>query len=480
MTLQPRRKSGSFASALGIAIASAFWVCGAQAQTQSAPDGKEPSLRFTVQAKDKLITFTQSVLADPKTWPEVARFNALKDANRINPGQQIDVPLRLLKFRAEQAQVLSASGDVSLAKGAMLAEGQQLRVGANSSAVLQLGDGSQVKVLPGTLAELAKNRQYMGRDPDKVLSTNWFSGVVRLVQGQVEVLATKTQRAESLKVQLPTAVIGVRGTVFRAGVAGANGKTEVIEGAVQADNPAQQSAAQVGAGFGAVVDPTQKEVKAVALLDAPAMPAPQELRQPQAVLAFAAVPGARSYRVQVAKDAAFNELVQDASGSLPQAVLSALPLGPWHVRARALDAIGLEGKDGVTRVSLLAPLPPPPPPPPPPAPAPNPYHPGALASATLLHEGSGTVMRLSGLTPGMLSHSVVIASDRALQTNARRFTAQPQLALGKLAAGEYFLRFQCNSPCPTDAQSPLYRLEVDESWGVSVVQQQSALTKVAE
>lgn len=451
----------------------------AQAQTSAGTDTREPSLRYTVVKQDRLINFAKELLADPADWREVAKFNRMANPDRLTVGQQIDVPLRLLKFRAQQVEVLSASGDVSVAKGAVLAEGAQVRVGANSSVVLGLSDGSQIKVLPNSLAEVSKNRMYSQRDASRAISETWYSGVMRLAQGQVEVLASKAQRAETLKVVLPTAVVGVRGTVFRAGVVGSNNaKTEVVEGLVYADNPAQGSGATLGAGFGAVIDPTQREVKAVALLPAPVLAAESSARLPDSELQWGAVAGAASYRVQVARDAGFNELVLDERSTSPRVRLAALAQGNWHARARGIDAAGLEGLDASTRLAMLAPLPPPAP-----APAPlaaNPYQSLAVSSAALTFASGETVLALRGLTPAMQSHTLVFAANRDLAAGAKRMPAAARVSLGKLAVGEYFLRFVCNAPCATQVQSPLYRLELDASWGDSVVQQLGPLTKVGE
>ena len=120
----------------------------------------EPSIPYTVKPSDKLITVSALLLSQPADWPEVARFNRLKNPNRISPGQTIQVPVRLMKSQPVSGKIVSVYGDVQLggAKaevGSAVAEGARLQTGPNSSAVIELADGSRVALLPNTLAELA-------------------------------------------------------------------------------------------------------------------------------------------------------------------------------------------------------------------------------------------------------------------------------------------------------------------------------------
>ena len=75
----------------------------------------EPSIAYTVKPKDKLIGVTALLLLRRADWPEVARFNRLKNPNRISPGQIIQVPLRLMKSQPVSGKIVSVYGDVQLA-----------------------------------------------------------------------------------------------------------------------------------------------------------------------------------------------------------------------------------------------------------------------------------------------------------------------------------------------------------------------------
>ena len=322
----------------------------------------EPSLPYTVTSRDKLIKLSRDLLVQPSAWPEVARLNKLKDPNLIRPGQVIQVPLRLLKFQPGQARVVSATGNVQLggsptAVGAPVPEGGKVQTGADSSAVLELADGTRVKVLPNSLAEVVSNRDYAMRDASKSGSTTWFSGLIRLAHGVLETTATRTQnRATPLQVETPTSLVGVRGTQFRVAYDDPdrkNARTEVVEGLVRADNTAQNSGADLPKGTGAVIHPAQREVRVVPLLAAPDLSAlPSEVTKPQGQWPMPALPGAVAYRVQIAGDEQFNGIVRDIKVTGQTVDLGSLDTTRWYARVRGIDAQGLEGRRAVVAAIL--------------------------------------------------------------------------------------------------------------------------------
>ena len=444
------------------------------AQPLASPAGsaKEPSLTYTVRPADSVIKLTKDMLIDPKTWPEVAKFNQLKNPGVIASGQNLDIPLRLLKSKASGGKVISAEGDATLGgvkmqPGATLADGSQIKTGANSSAVIELGDGSRVKILPNSLAQVVTNRDYAMRDASASGSTNWFSGLMRLTEGALEALASKTtKRATPLQIETPTSVVGVRGTEFRVAFDDPLGKasrTEVIEGKVRADNPAQASGADLPMGTGAVVKPTEREVKVVTLLPAPDLTAiPSDVLKPQGSWPMPALAGASGYHVQVASDEQFDKIVRDLKvASNASADLASLPNGNWFARVRGIDAVGLEGynsvkliavKDGEWRVT---------------------YSSVALINGkTVLswqgQQAGGQAMLLSG-------YSAVLACNAALTQNpVNLLGTSTALTLGDLKPGVYYIRLQDAA----GLRSQTYRLELSGNWAQTVFEQASALQAV--
>jgi hypothetical protein len=336
----------------------------AAAQTTPA----EPSIPYTVKRQDRLISVSALLLNRPADWPEVARFNRLKNPNRISPGQVIQVPVRLMKPEPVSGKIVSVYGDVQLggAKaevGTPVPEGARLQTGPNSSAVVELADGSRVSMLPNTLAELVTSRGYAIRDATASPSATWFSGLIRLVQGALDTVAAKSAlRATPLQIQTPTSLVGVRGTQFRVAYedpATQNARTEVLEGRVRADNPAQASGAVLAQGQGAVLNPAVKAIKVVNLLKAPDLTALSgDILKPLALWPMPTLEAAKSFRVQIAADESFDKIVRDQLVTTGTANFSDLPNGGWFARVRGIDGDGVEGYDTIKPVQVLLPPPP--------------------------------------------------------------------------------------------------------------------------
>ena len=444
---------------------------GAQAQTPVALD--EPSLPYVVRPSDNLSKFGRDMLISPRAWNEVARFNQLKDPNVIFPGQKLNIPLRFLKSVAASGKVISAEGDVTLGgsamqPGATLADGTKIKTGVNSSAVIELGDGSRVKILPGSLAEILTNRDYAMRDASKSGSTNWFSGLMRLSEGALEVLASKTaKRAKELQVETPTSLVGVRGTEFRVAFDDPLGKaarTEVIEGLVRADNPAQQSSANLPMGTGAVIKPTEKSIQVVLLLPAPDLSGVTgEVLKPSGSWPMPTLAGASAYRVQVASDENFDKIARDLKVSAISVDLSSLPIGNWFARVRGIDGAGLEGYNSVKLIAVKE-------------------EQWKVTYSSMGVVDGKTMLGWKGQQAGGQAmvdgnYSVVLAQDAALTqsvVNLQTENNNTHLWLGDLQPGVYYIRLQSDA----GLRSEIYRFELTGNWGKTLFAQTSVLQAV--
>ena len=471
--MQEKRLKATLGQSVSVRAATFFIASSAAFLVQAQAPTIEPSLPYVVRAQDNLSKFGREMLTSPRAWSEVAKYNQLKDPDVIFPGQKLDIPLRFLKSKPASGKVISAEGDVTLQGGGMqagatFADGAKIKTGANSSAVIELGDGSRVKILPNSLAEVVTNRDYAMRDSSKSGSTNWFSGLMRLTEGALEALASKTaRRAKELQIETPTSLVGVRGTEFRVAFDDPLGKaarTEVIEGKVRADNPAQQSGADLPMGTGAVVKPAEKEVKVVILLPAPDLAGiPSEVLKPQGSWPIPTLAGASAYHVQVASDEQFDKIVRDLKingNTGGSADLGSLPNGNWFARVRGIDAVGLEGfntvkliavKDGEWRVTY---------------------------SSISVVEGK-TVLNWLGQQPGGQAmadgnYSAVLARDAALTQNVTTLQAndgKASLILGDLKPGIYYIRMQNAA----GLRSETYRLELSGNWAQTEFDKTSAL-----
>ncbi|MES1978884.1 MAG: FecR domain-containing protein [Pseudomonadota bacterium] len=438
----------------------------------------EPSLPYVVKPSDKLIRLSKEMLVSTLAWNDVARYNQLKDPDLIFPGQKLDIPLRLLKSTPASGKVISAEGDVTMGgnaivPGAAIADGSQLKTGANSSAVIELGDGSRVKLLPNSLVQVVTNRDYAMRDSSASGSTNWFSGLLRLAAGTMEAVATKNaKRATPLQVETPTSLVGVRGTEFRVAFddpASASARTEVVEGKVRADNPAQGAGADLPTGTGAVVKPAEREIKVVNLLPAPDLTnIPAEVLKPLGGWTMPVLAGAVAYRVQVSSDEKFDKIVRDLKVAGTSADLASLANGNWFARVRGIDPAGLEGfdtvkliavKDGQWKVS---------------------YSSMSLVGGRTLLGWIGQQSNGQPMAEG--TYSALVARDEALSqvvTNSATALAGrgPRLDLGNLQPGVYFIRLSSKAAQGV-TDSEIYRFEIPANWGKSVFDLTSSLQAI--
>ena len=330
----------------------------------SAAFADEPMLTFTVSPRDTLIGLSADVFESPKAWREIAKLNKLRDPNRIFPGQVLQVPARLMRFRPVALRLVSVNGEVRVGDsaavaGSVLNEGQSLSTGAAGSAVVELADGTRMRLPPSSLAEVVASRNYGGRDAADASSSPssaWFSGVLRLVRGSIEVFATKVLRARPLEVTTPTAVVGVRGTHYRVNFdEAANGSTttEVLDGKVRLDAASQPSGVDVDTGFGAAIDAAARP-KVAQLSAAPDLAAVPELFD-RPLIRFQLPTEATSLRLQVAADEGFDQIVSDQRVAAGNEIrIAGLDDARWYLRARRLDTLGIEGFDAQRAFVLKA------------------------------------------------------------------------------------------------------------------------------
>ncbi len=344
------------------ALRALTWVClVVGAASASAQTTTEPSIELRVSERDTLVGLSERVFNGPSAWLEIARLNRVRDPNRIVPGQILRVPTRLMRANPVPATLVNAVGEVRVdnvpaATGTPVAEGQQVSTGAGGSAVIGLADGSRVRVPPSSLAEVMAHRTYgAAADATAAANSGAFSGALRLVRGSVDVLASKLRRATPLEVSTPTAVIGVRGTQYRVSLdEQATTRSEVLEGLVRLDAASRAVGSDLAAGFGAAIDARALKPVPTALLSAPDL-AGVAPRFERPLVRFALPGETRPLRVQVAADAAFEQIVSDQR-TLPGSDIRVAGLADagWFLRARRIDEQGLEGFDATASFVLKA------------------------------------------------------------------------------------------------------------------------------
>ena len=352
--------------AFGLAWSLSLGAAAQPAGTPGAPASDEPVYNYVAVAGDTLIGLGRRFLVDPRRWPELARANALVNPNRIGTGVELRIPLRLMRSTAVSATLLSVIGPVQgrdgtpLLAGQTVPEGTPVSTGPDGHVTIRLVDGTVLRLRPDSRLQLRESREL--KDAGVVRSG------ARLDQGRVEIEAAPAKPGRAgFTIDTPQGLLGVRGTEFRvavdaAGTAAAapmsaQTRGEVLVGVVAVSDRSgrPESTQRVAAGYGSVVDASGRVAPPVALLAAPdtgALPVLQErllMRFP-----LPAQSNAARYRGQVSRDAAFDKVLADLTSATPELRFADLPDGDYLLRVRAIDALGLEGRDAVHRFRLKA------------------------------------------------------------------------------------------------------------------------------
>lgn len=318
----------------------------ASAQPARAPAARavpEDAVVYTVRAGDNLYALGQRYLALPASYREVQRINRVAHPRRLPPGTLLRIPVRLLRFEPLQARLSAARGTVAVrqgdrqvgaAPGTVLGAGAVIETGADGFASLAMPNGSRVSLPTRSRLRIVQLRRFLlngALDIDLAAEA-----------GKVETRASPLENAQdSFRIRMPRAVAAVRGTQFRAGEARQSDALEVLEGAVAFASPAGERAVGAGGGVALRTDGSLTEER---LLPAPELVAPGKVQvDPQVRLALAEVPGASEYRVQIAADAGFSDVVAETFTRAPEGVFEGLPNGTYFARLSALAVSGLEG-----------------------------------------------------------------------------------------------------------------------------------------
>jgi hypothetical protein len=116
--------------------------------------------------------------------------------------------------------LVSESSTMPLAAGAEIDEGQEIRTGKGSRAVIRLRDGSLVE---------------MAERSDLELTERWSGKTIRLARGSVLVEAAK-QRRGRLEVATPDSLVSVKGTIFGVTWGLKGSRVSVVQGEVKVDH----------------------------------------------------------------------------------------------------------------------------------------------------------------------------------------------------------------------------------------------------
>ena len=322
------------------------WASPAMSQSEprsAAVDRDEDArIAYTVKRGDTLIGLARRYFRDPHSWRQVQRLNRVRQPNRMAIGRTIVIPVRLLKSAPVRLTIDSFTGPVSVggtdaALGMEVAEGALVATGARGFVTLAANGGDTVSLPSSSAMRLVRARRYLIDDRLDVLFA--------MARGRATFSPTPKREGDAWRVRTPVAVTAVRGTTFRVFHEGdssdATSGTEVVEGTVQLASGGEDRGLDEGFGNVATMAGLLPRER---LLRAPELREPGRIQTGEQVsFAIQPVDGARAYRVQLARDAGFLDVVAEQVVEEAQAAFSTLPNGTYFVRARAVAQSGLEG-----------------------------------------------------------------------------------------------------------------------------------------
>lgn len=355
-------------------------AAGAAAQAGLPPPGAP--IEYTIRGGDTMIGISRRYLLQGDRL-EVQRalweYNRLANQNSIRPGQVIRIPGNWMRNEAGPTTLERVEGDVrsgtqALIPGSSLSPGDGVRTGKDGFATIRLADGSTLELKPDSevvLESVRKSPLAEGSEAKFLLRS-----------GRAEAAVQKRPAGGArFEVRTPIAVAAVRGTRFRVAsdAARQTATSEVLEGVVEVADNANLGRVSVAEGFGTRVKSGEPPAEPRALLPAPRLwtGIRLSLRSP-VTLNFTSLPGATGYRVLVARRADFAEVIYSEVVGSNQIPLPEMANGPYFLKVRGIDDLGLEGRDAtadlVFSVDRSAPAP---------APAPVPAPAPGSASATM-------------------------------------------------------------------------------------------------
>lgn len=321
---------------------------------------------YTVRPGDNIWNLTDKYCTSVLHWKRVQVLNNVRLDRQIPPGTKLLFPMDILKYQPASAQVVQVRGSAQLLhagsqSGTPLKAGTELRSGdrivtsAGANVSVNFADGSELLILESSEVVMDTLSAW-GR-------TGMVDTRVRLQGGRVNTRVKPSQGPGSrYHIITPAAVAAVRGTQFRVAAAdrGAVTRSEVTEGTVNVG--AQRNGQAIEAGYGLVSEAGKPPQAPRQLLPAPDLGA-TAARQRTLPLQFewAAQPGAKGYRLQIAPNQRFETLIANQLTDKPRLQWHDLPDGRYALRVRAIDELGLEGLDSIMEFEVdvrpLAPQP---------------------------------------------------------------------------------------------------------------------------
>ena len=305
------------------------------------------SIEFVVKDGDNLYNICDKILDNPEDWRWIAMVNQIKNPHQIFPGQKLIIPTRLLKGIPIDGLVTFIKGVVSIKlSGAeewknlqlndKITQGNWIRTSPQGTIEISFENHFSVLLRPNTTIEITSARKK---------SAIYMMYKLFLDIGKtISTIKKSTGKETRFEIETPSAVAAARGTEFRAGVdSDVTTRLEVLAGKV--DVTAAKSKVEVSAGEGTMVKKDQRPEVPVKLLPPPALRNFQPLYRAMPLdFQFESITGANSYRVMLARDKAFKDVIKNEIIT-PQETLkfAGIEDGIYFLQSRTINHAGLEG-----------------------------------------------------------------------------------------------------------------------------------------
>lgn len=326
-----------------------IWVS-AFAPGEAIAQKTSDQITYVFERGDTLFSLGNKYLRKRSDYVAVQRLNRIADPRQIPLGKPLRIPVYLLKYRPSEAKLSAFRGSVSIASngrilrpvvGLNVAEGSSIATASRSFLTLQLEDGSRVSLPSNSKVRITRLRH--------LLLTDSIDYEIAIDKGRIRSkVAPLDKPADRYRVRTPVTVSAVRGTDYRTRVDEISGTafSETVEGEVvvaTGENLTSASLISVPAGSGAATTVTGAITKAE-LLPPPELLDPAKV-QSEPALQFSIAPrdSVVGYRLIIASDAGFIDLVTEAEGQGTVLDIPTIPNGRYFVKVTALAADGFEG-----------------------------------------------------------------------------------------------------------------------------------------
>lgn len=284
---------------------------------------------------------------------EWRRCRELADQARTAAGQAL-AETRRQRDAAAEAVLDSRSGRVesrrsealewaSAAEGAVLVEKERIRTLSESRARVLFADESRLDLGPDSQAVIQKMRMD--------LLDHRQEATVSLTEGDVYALLAGSSKRRPVEVQVPGVKTDKASKDFWVSRKGGTTKIANYDDAAMVVE-SEGGEVALGRNQGTMVEDRAAPTDPRDLPDAPelAEPADDHLTTADAVvLGWREVPGARSYKLEVAQDAAFSRPLISRSLAGAGETLEALAEGDYYWRVAAIDDLGFPGAKSPVR-----------------------------------------------------------------------------------------------------------------------------------